>query len=175
MKLRSVFVSGAFVLIGLLVAGPTSAAVSLILEIPGIPGESTNPTFPNQIDVFSESFGASVSGLCGAGALNLSDLNLMKRNDKASIPLSQALKDHTVLASATLRFVRVDGQVSAKYVLSNVLVSSWQASASAGGDDYATESLSLSFSSAAVSYTYIDSGGKAGATQTVTLTAPACP
>jgi len=173
MKLRGVLCAGAFVLACLLASGRAEAAVSLVLEITGMPGESVVPGFTGQIDVFSVSMGVS-SPSCG-GSLSLSDLNLMKRTDKASIPLSTALRDHTVIPTVTLRFVRSDGQVNAKYILTNAVVTSWQASASGGGDDFASESLSFTYSQVATSYTFFDAAGKPGATQTVTLTSPSCP
>ena len=172
MRVTRRLLTGAFALLGLLAVGRAEAAISLILEIPGIPGESTVLGYEGQIDVFSASFGASK--ICSS-PLQMSDLNLMKRNDKASIPLSVAMRDHTVIPTATLKFVRSDGQINARYVLTNAVVTSWQASASGGGDDYATESLSFSFSSATVSYTFFDGAGKPGATQTVTMTASSCP
>ena len=171
--MRGLLLVGAFALISMLAAGPASAATSIVLQIASMPGESAVPGFIGAIDVSSVSFGAS--GPSCAAAISVSSMNISKQADKATTLLTAALRDHTVIPTATLSFVTAGGVVSTKYVMSNVVLESFQQSGSSGGADHASESISFNFSSAVMSYTYIDGTGKAGATTSVTLTSASCP
>jgi type VI protein secretion system component Hcp len=148
----------------------------MYLEIPGIPGEVVTPAaFINQIAVLSLSNGASNPCGGGGGQLALSSVNIMKMVDKSSVKLSVALRDHTVIPTMTIRFVRSDGQVYQTYVLNNAIVESAQQSGSAGGDDRNTESVSFAAAQMVFTYTFFDGAGKPGATESMTFTSASCP
>lgn len=173
MNIRGVFLTAATVLAGLLVTGRAQAQ-QIFLDISGVQGEVVTPAaFANQIEVLSMSFGSSKP--CGASSVSLSDLNLMKNTDKATVDFSAALRDHTVYPTATLRFTRSDGQVYQSYQLTNAVVTSLQTSGSAGGSPRSTESVSLSFSQVVVTYTYFDTNGKGAPPESMTFTAAGCP
>ena len=172
MKIRGVLLAGAIVVSCVLVSGRAQAQ-QIFLEISGVPGEVVTPAaFANQIEVLSLSFGGSKP--CGAGSLSLSDVNIMKNTDKATVKFSIALRDHTVYPTATIRFTRSDNQVYQVYQLTNMVLESLQTSGS-GGSPRTTESVSFTFSQMAVTYTYFDSSGKAGSSDSMTFTAPSCP
>jgi type VI secretion system secreted protein Hcp len=148
----------------------------MYLDIPGIPGEVVTPAaFANQIAVLSISNGASNPCGGGGGQLNLSSVNIMKMADKATVKLSIALRDHAVIPTLTIRFVRGDGQVYQTYVLNNAVVESLQHSGSSGGDDRNTESVSFAAAQMVFTYTFFDGSGKAGATESMTFTSSSCP
>jgi|WetSurMetagenome_2_1015567.scaffolds.fasta_scaffold138175_2 type VI secretion system secreted protein Hcp len=171
MNIRGVFLAGAALLACVLVTGRAQAQ-QIYLEIPGVEGEVVTPAaFANQIEILSMSWGGSRP--CGSGSsLSLSSMNVMKKTDKATVNFAIAIRDRVVYPTATFRFTRSDGQVYQTYQLSNVVVESLQTSGSAGGDPRTTESVSFAFASMAVTYTWIDGGGKA---QSMTFTAGTCP
>jgi len=175
MKVRGVVLAAVCVLSCVLAFGRVQAAQTIYLDIPGIPGEVVTPAaFANQIAVLSLSNGGSRP--CGTGSeLSMSDVNIMKVADKASVKLSVAMRDHTVIPTLTIRFVRSDGQVYQTYVLNNAIVESLQQSGSAGGDDRNTESVAFGFAQMVLSYTFFDGAGKAGATETMTFVSSLCP
>ena len=176
MKVRGVFLAAVCVLCCVLAIGPAQAAQSIYLDIPGIPGEVVTPAaFVNQISVLSISNGGSRPCGAGGGVLSMSDVNLMKTADKASVKLSVALRDHTVIPTMTIRFVRSDGQVYQTYQLINAVVESLQDSGSGGGDDRNAESVSFGFAQMVLTYTFFDGAGKAGATESMTFTSALCP
>src|SRR5256885_12692360 len=76
------------------------------LKLDGIPGESTNAKYPNQIEVFSFSFGASnpepVGGSGTRGKVDLSSLSLQTQRSKASPQLLLACEAGKVLKSGVI-------------------------------------------------------------------------
>jgi type VI protein secretion system component Hcp len=172
MKMRGFVLAGAVVLCCVLATGRAQAQ-QIFLEIPGIAGEATAPGFENQIEVHAVSFGAVK--ICGGGQLNLSSLNLVKSTDRSSVDLAIALRDQTVLPSATFRFTRADNQVYQSYQLVNAVIESLQVSGAAGSEPRTTESASLTAAQVIITYTYIDGGGKAGSPESMTYTSAGCP
>jgi type VI secretion system secreted protein Hcp len=175
MNVRGVLLAGACVLTCALLSGHAQAAQTIYLEIPGVPGEVVTPAaFANQIEILSISSGASRP--CGSGLISMGSINIMKMTDKATVKFSAAMRDHTVYAQATIRFVRSDGQVYQTYKMDNAIVETLQSSGSAGGDDRTTESVSFNYSALTVSYQFFDGAGKpSGALETMTFTNPSCP
>lgn len=172
MKIRGIVLVAAAALCCLLVTGRAQAAQDMFLEISGVPGEATTPaTFVNQIQVLAVSWGGSRP--C-TSPVNLQDVSLTKYVDKASTPLLAAMRDHTVYPTATLRFVRSDGQVYTSYQLTNAVVSSMSTGGS-GGEDRNTENVTLSYSQMQITYTFFDGSGKPGATTSTTVVSSACP
>jgi type VI secretion system secreted protein Hcp len=110
------------------VACPTPGAVTAAnvpetyLDIPGIPGESTNPSFLNQISVLSWSLGGSGPGSSSAcGHPNASsphgDLTVVKSIDKASPGLMLAASQGTNLGTVTLTEVHSKGSGAGSFLL----------------------------------------------------------
>ncbi len=174
MKLRRILLRGALIVMCMLAVGRAEAAMDMVLSIPGIPGDSTLPGYENQISVLSWSWGASSSGtFCGPGAVNLQDLSLTKYVDIASTPLVAALKNGTVLPSATLTILPAGtGQPSERIALSSVKITSYSSGGS-GGEARLTENVTLNFSQAVITYYCV--GGKGTPCNSVTITAAGCP
>ena len=174
MKLKRILLGGAWVVIGLMAVGRAEAALDMALNIPGIPGDSTVPGFENQINVLAWSWGANNTGTCqGPGQPNLQDLAVTKYLDLASTPLAGALKNGTVLTSATLTIKSAGtSQLTETIALSNVRVSSYSTGGS-GGEDRLTENVTFNFSQAVITYYCV--GGKGGPCNAVTVTVPGCP
>ena len=171
MKIRPYVLAAAAALCCLLVTGRAQAD-SIFLEIPGVPGEVVTPAvFAGQIELSSMQLGGG-GGVCVAHP-SFSEIVVTKIEDKATVPLYAALRDHTVYGTATIRFVRsADNQVSQTYVLTNAVVTGVSTSSGGGRP---SESLSLGFSQLLMTYTFFDGSGKAGATQSTTLVNAACP
>ena len=172
MKFRPYVLAAAAALCCLLVTGRAQADY-IFLEIPGVPGEVVTPaTFAGQIAISSFQFGAGATA-CAGGTPAFSEIVVTKLQDKATVPLYAAVRDHTVYATATIRFVRAaDNQVSQSYALTNAVVTGLSTSS---GGDRPSESLSLAFSQLLMTYTFFDGAGKAGGSQSTTLVTPACP
>ena len=175
MNVRGVLLAGAGVLTCVLLSGRAQAAQTIYLDIPGVPGEVVTPAaFANQIDILSISSGASRP--CGSAPISMGSINIMKLTDKATVKFSTAMRDHTVYPTATIRFVRSDGQVYQTYTMNNAIVETLQTSGSGGGDDRTTESVSFQYASLTVSYQFFDGAGKpSGALDTMTFTNSSCP
>jgi type VI protein secretion system component Hcp len=171
MKFRGILLAASFALCSLLATGRAQAQ-SIFLEISGVPGEVTTPAaFAGQINVLALSWGGTK--VC-TGALNLQSLSFTKNTDKASTVLLAALRDHTVYPTITFRFVRTDGQVYQSYVLTNAVAESISMGGSAA-ETRTTENVTMAFSQVTATYTFIDAGGKVGATSSTTVVAGPCP
>jgi type VI protein secretion system component Hcp len=119
------------------------------------------PVGADAFSVLSWSWGASnpvdvSGGGSGAGKASVSDLNVMKTVDACSPLLFGAVVTGKAFPSLTLTESNADGTVST-VTLTDVRVSSWQASGSAASD-MANESVSFAF--AKVCLTDGESGGK---------------
>lgn len=175
-RIRNLLVAaGAFVLAWLAGAQPAQAQQSIVLEIPGVQGESTINGYVNQIDVLNASLVAA-NPACAKGGLTVSELTFTKRADKASVDLFTAVRDRTVYPTVTFRFLdqTVVTNVYQKYELTNAIFSS-AAAAGTTGDSRNVESWTVSFSQLVVTYTFIDANGKPGGTESTTLIPSVCP
>lgn len=170
---RRILLLSALTVMCMLAVGRAEAALDMVLNIPGIPGDSTLPGYENQITVLAWSWGASNAGTCQfPGSLNLQDLSLTKYTDLATNPLIAALANGTVLPSATLTILPAGtGQPSERIALSAVRVSSVSTGGS-GGETRLTENVSLFFSQAVITYYCV--GGKGSVCNSVTVTAAGC-
>jgi type VI secretion system secreted protein Hcp len=137
---------------------PTQAAADYLLELDGIPGESTDAQRARAIEIDSFSFGASnagsaTSGGGGAGKVSFSDITFTKRLDKSSplLYLSCAQGKHIAKATLVLRKSGGGDKPVEYYIvtMSDILVTSIQ---SGGGGDIPTESFSLNFTKIEFSY-----------------------
>ena len=158
-----------------LAVSPASAAVDMILQVPGVDGESIYSGFEDDIDVLAWSWGASTPG-CGGGSFNVQNISLTKWFDLSSTDLWAAMEAGTVYPTVTLRVFKAGanpGEMQ-KIIFSNAVVTSVSTGGS-GGEDRLTENVTLGFSQAAITYNLLDSGGKATQTNTTTITAGTCP
>jgi type VI secretion system secreted protein Hcp len=135
------------------------AATDFLLEIDGVKGESHDKKHPGTIEIESFSWGVSNAGSHagggggGAGKASFSDISFMQHVNKASPLLMLACATGQHIKKATL-FVRKQGTDQLDYytiTLSDLLVSSFQSSASSGGPK-PTESFSLNFTKVEFSY-----------------------
>ncbi len=99
---------------------------------------------------------------------------MTKYVDKASTLLLTAMKNGTVYPTATLRFIGPHGQVYTSYQLTNAAVTSVSTGGS-GGEDRNTENVTMTFSQMTVTYTFVDSVGKVGASSSTTIVGGSCP
>lgn len=175
MTIRRVLLRGALIVMCMSAVGRAEAALDMVLNIPGIPGDSVVPGYEGQITVLAWSWGASSSATtCGPGStISLQDLNVTKYLDVATNPLTAALKNSTVLPSATLTILPAGGgQPTQTIALSAFRVTSYSTGGS-GGESRLTDNVSFNFSQAVITYYFVD--GKGGNTSnSVTVTA-GCP
>lgn len=127
-------------------------AVDVFLNLDGVKGESKDANgHAGEIDVLSFSWGCSNGasfahgGGGGAGKVSYSDLNIMLNVCKASVVLMEkcATGDHIKKAVLTVRKAGKTQQEFYIITLTDLLVSSYQASASS---EIPTDSVSLAFS-----------------------------
>ena len=144
-----------------------NGAVDMFLKLDGIPGESTDKTHANEIDVLAWSWGASNSGSThygagsGEGKVNVQDLSLTKYIDKASPALLLRTMNGAHINSATL-VVRRAGTTPVEFLkilMTEVLVTSISMGGS-GGEDRLTENVTLNFAKVEFTYNYTDASGK---------------
>jgi len=137
-------------------------AYDCFLKLGDIKGESQDSKHKDEIQVYSFSWGASQqhtsghgTGL-GAGKVNVSDFNFVKRTDKASPVLFQkcCTGEHIKEALVTLRKAGGSQVEYLKYKFTDVLISSvqWSGSSGPAGDEVPTESVSIAFGKCEVDY-----------------------
>jgi type VI secretion system secreted protein Hcp len=146
-------------------------AESWFLKIDGIPGESTDVSHKDEIDVLSWSWGVANSaplahgGGGGAGKAQFEAFHFVAQISKASPVLFLSCATGVHHKTATLSGVRGAGKSKSadflKYKLSDVIVSSDQHSGNEGGAP--VEQFSLNYSKIEVSYTPQTATGKLGA------------
>ena len=134
-------------------------ASDYLLELDGVKGESKDDVHKETIEIASWSLGASnptnvgSSGL-SAGKVSYSDLSVMISLEKASVDLLTKVSTGKVIPKAIL-YGRKGGddkrQDYLKVTLSEVMVSSWQTSASDGSG---IPMLSVSFAFSKIEFIY---------------------
>ena len=146
-------------------------AGDMFLMLDGIKGESADDKHKGEIDIESFSWGLSQSGSghrgsgSGTGKVDISDISIMKRVDKASPTLMLACANGKHIVKGKLT-VRKAGENPLDYLtidLDSILVSSYQLSGSDGGGT-PTESVSLNFSKIKMSY-YVQNATGDGTTE----------
>lgn len=163
--LRSILVC----LVGALVLSvlPARAANDLILRIEGtgssvaIPGESAITNHVGEIDALSFRWGVARNGTATGSSVNVNELTLTKRLDKASPLLMLAVFQGTHYPRVKF-FVRTQGASPLDYfviTMQDVVVMSCQPSGSADGT--ILESISLSMGSILFDYQPLNPDGTA--------------
>lgn len=144
-----------------LVSPASAAAVDYFLQVEGVPGESTDAQFKDNIDVRSFSWGASRSA--DKKSVNLETFRVTKKVDLASPRLFERLAQGTTIPSVEL-IARKAGEaqlVFLKYCFQNVQVASIQ---DAGSGDTVDEEVGFSYGAVSESYTQQKPDGTAGNT-----------
>ncbi|QDT56051.1 hypothetical protein Pan44_41010 [Caulifigura coniformis] len=144
-------------------------AADILLKIEGVEGDSKTDGHEGEIDILSASLGATnpssraYGGGAGTAKVNVHDLVITKRADKASPTFFLKTCEGTHYDSATLVFRKAGGDGGPveymKYEMTHVFVSSWQQSG--GGNQFAMENVSLSFEKLKVTFTGQDDAGAA--------------
>ena len=146
---------------------------TMYLQVEGIVGPVKEPGFEKAIEILAYSWGASQTGSfggsgSGAGKPNFNDLSMTKYFDASTPPLLLALAKGTHLPKVTLTLVRRVNGVDDKFMVfaaNDVLVTSLQTGGSSTQDAATlTESLSLAFAKATLTYKNVD-----GTTSQVTI------
>ena len=148
-------------------------AFDAYLKIDGVTGEATRKGFEGQIELMSFSLGVSnpttvgsATGGSGAGKATLSDFNIMRITDSASVSLFQQCALGKSYSSAAVSLNKASGDDTPltylKYEFTEVFVSSIQWSGSSGGTDAPMESVSFSYASLKTTYTPQDASGGPG-------------
>lgn len=129
-------------------------AFDAYLKIEGVKGETQREGHAGEIPIFSFSWGANnptsigLTGGGGAGKVNLSSFNFMKKTDAGSAALFQACCTGKHFPKATITLYKAGGEKAVdflKYDFQEVFVDSIQWSGSSGGDDTPMESCSFAF------------------------------
>ena len=141
-------------------------AVSFLLDMTGIPGESLddNGAYNNKIEIDGWSFGQSQSGVMQAGSgrtagkVSVQDFTFTKHADISSPNLAQACAtgDHIQQATLIARRTGQTGGGLAPYlnvVFTDLIISSFQTSGSAGDTGLPAEHISFNFAKIEYQYT----------------------
>jgi len=150
-------------------------AVSFILDITGIPGESSddNSTFNQKIEIDGWGFGHSQSGVSQAGTgratgkVTVQDFTFTKHVDISSPKLVEYCATGNQISSATL-YARRTGLVGGgltpylNVVFTNLIISSYQTSGSNGDSGLPAEHISFNFAKIEYQYTPQDAGASLG-------------
>jgi type VI secretion system secreted protein Hcp len=130
---------------GVALGAAPALADDVFLKIPGIPGESANDKHKNEIDVLAFSL--------QVGGKQCPTISLLKKIDRATPPLAEAVAAQQNLQSATISVAR-SGEKSTDYyrlALSGVVyATSEDQSFSSGGEG--SEAISLSATSMTIGY-----------------------
>jgi type VI secretion system secreted protein Hcp len=134
-------------------------ASDYLLELDGVKGESKDDAHKETIEIASWSLGASNPTSVGssgmsAGKVSYSDLTVMISLEKASVELLSRVSTGKVIKKAVLYGRKAGDDKRQDYLtvtLEEVMVSSWQTSASDGSG---IPMLSVSFSFSKITYQY---------------------
>jgi type VI secretion system secreted protein Hcp len=129
------------------------AAVDYFLKLDGIDGESSDSKHKGEIDITAWSWGASQSGTMayggggGAGKVSMQDFHFVAHHSKASpkLMLACASGEHIKSGTLTCRKAGKEQQEFVKYVLTDVLVSSYQTGGSNHSDIIPEDQFTLNF------------------------------
>jgi type VI secretion system secreted protein Hcp len=145
---------------------PVTVAERWFLKLDGIPGESTDVSHKDEIDVQSWSWGVSQTGVIGggggggAGKASFQDFHFVTRISKASPQLFLACASGSHIKMATLSGVRGAGKVKGSefltFKLRDVTVTSVQQGDSEGAAP--VDQFSLNF--AKVEFSYVSRSAK---------------
>lgn len=151
-------------------------AEHFFLQVDGIDGESLDDKHLNWIDIHAWSWGASQSGTthegpgAGGGKVNVSDLTFTKFVDKATPGLLKACFNGKHIPKAEFHVLKAGGDspvLYLKYILTDIIVSSYNSGGAAGGLDRIEETVTFNFREVKIEYTQQLANGGLGATTPV--------
>ena len=142
---------------------PTNEAI--YADFDGIDGESKDDNHDKWVDILSFSFNlhkpsSSVGATRRRGDVVLEDIILVKRIDKATPKLQEAVAKGNVIPTVVIEFTKkADGTevIYLRYELKNVMVTSFQSTVDACGLAY--DNLTLNSEEVKITYTEIDEEG----------------
>ncbi len=149
----------------------------MFLELENVAGESKDQKFSGKIDIYGFSWGVSnmgsggYGGGSGVGKVNVNDVSIMKKVDKASADLIRFCAQGKHIDSGKIHVRKAGGDSPLEYLtyeMNEVFVTSVQQSDSAGAD-VAQELISLNFSKIKVTYNLQSAEGANEAAPDVTL------
>jgi len=157
-------------IIGILVyAGNAEAAVDMFLKIDSIPGESTDSSHMDWIDVLSMNWGATNTGTAaptgskdGAGIVSVQDFNFAKQVDKSSPKLFLAVANGQSIRDVQFDLTKsFDLKVAPilNFKFTEAIVTSYSISASAGDGTVPIEHISLNFQKVEYTFSQFDEKG----------------
>ena len=135
-------------------------AGDMFLKIDGIPGESTDVTHKDEIDILSYTWGesqpatGSVSGGAGAARVAMQDFHFAMRVNKASPKLFLACASgaHITNAILTVRRPGANPVEFLKWTLTNVTVASYQTASNMPAGEPPLDQVSFRFAKIEVEY-----------------------
>jgi type VI secretion system secreted protein Hcp len=144
-------------------------AVDMFLKIDSIQGESQDAAHKDEIQVLSWQWGANQTGTSGqggglgAGKVEIQDMEIRKKVDRASPVLYKFCCNgkHITSADLTIRKAGGDALEYMKVHLEDLIVSSYELDG-AQADDGNIEILRINFTRAAITYTPQLAGGGGG-------------
>ena len=143
--------------------------MAIYMKLGAVPGTATDSTYPGWIVLQSIQWGLSVDvsttvGASGnrvsAGKITPSDVHIVKEFDTASVPLMKLAFGGTNTPTATIVVTQQatdDGEAYLQYTLSEVIISSFQVSASDSGKP--TDIISLNFAKVEIKASPTDESG----------------
>lgn len=146
-------------------------ASDMYMKLQGIDGDSTDEKHPKWIELLSYAVGHSLlmdgtksKGTRSSGKANFQDFTIAKQMDSTSPQIADHVARGQHIPEITIELCRATGEktVYMKYVLKDVVISSYQVSGSTGGGE-PTESLSFDYSEIHWVYTPADVKGKKAA------------
>jgi type VI secretion system secreted protein Hcp len=148
------------------------AQADYFLKVDGIPGESTDHKHKDEIEVESWSWGETQAGTHssggggGAGKVAMQDFHFVTKYSKSSpkLFLACASGEHIPKAVLTCRKAGGEQEEYLKVTMSDLLVSSYQAGGSSGGEIVPTDQCSLNFSKIEFEYKEQTAKGTLGGT-----------
>ena len=145
-------------------------AVDMFLKLKDIKGESKDGKgHKDEIDIFSWNFGVQqqgsfgMAGGGGAGKVQVQDIHIMKKVDKATSKLFLCCckGDHIPEGTLTIRKAGGEALEYLKIDIYDIIVSSVQTQGAAGGDEV-TESITINFAKFKQTYTEQTAKGSGG-------------
>lgn len=144
-------------------------AVDMFLKFDGIPGESTDTSHKDEIDILSYTWGESQPGAAvptGSGGIStgrvaMQDFHFVMRVNKASPKLFLACANGARIKNAILTVRRSGGNPVEflKWTLTDITVASYQTAVSVPSSEPPTDQVSLRFTKIETEYTRVKPDG----------------
>jgi type VI secretion system secreted protein Hcp len=140
----------------------------IFLQVPGIPGESTDPQHSGWIDVAAYQWGSArpsrIFPVAGGGSLTLGDLSVVKPVDLSTPKLFLDCCQGTHIPVMTLEVWNTAASPFAffKIILNDAMITSVKPVGGASSNDYMMEEVSFDYSKIEVDYIPMDATGNPG-------------